>query len=585
MSGSIQAPDTGYILVPQVISESDSSEEDITKFVQEHGFHIITNKKSNSSFLPANKIASKLMSSAKKSKMNKQMEVLFKKPMSTSRKLAFVLSVLMCFLTVAVFLWVIPCDWSTCPSKTEDANTAAWSITATGIELEGPISLVGNKLLFMMRSPIFERRQVSLRSGQLPPSGGGVIALDSRHPVELWRKTLNNVPKEVDCDLIDANLDGVLDCIVLTHNGFLAVLNQVTGNLLWRKINNGLKTSVEFPLILPDLTGDGVNDLALISYRPLSGAALSSVRSPDAILQQPVLLSGATGVQIGVAPGLNRDECDRVTGLNLTRDETLIYVCVQGETERVETISIQDMYKSKSKPAPGFSPSNSGPGDSTTKNEPTYKLPPQHKCIHRDNKLNLDKYHLVVENTGLCPDHCSALVNISDDTHHSVYSFNASKTYVMQPLIIHFNNAANGFLLKYWEWQSDKDEEGDVYDKDKIIIIRHLQERIVLVMFSPNGSPGPHIVNASQSDIVQLCQAKTNTCQPHLSFQEYSLLLADLDKDGSQDLITYLVTYVPSEKTADSPTSWSLVSQIRVIRLEHELPKLYEFLHKTGTSN
>lgn len=63
------------------------------------------------------------------------------------------------------------------------------------------------------------------------------------------------------------------------------------------------------------------------------------------------------------------------------------------------------------------------------------------------------------------------------------------------------------------------------------------------------------------------------------------VLLADLDKDGSQDLITYLVTYVPSEKTADSPTSWSLVSQIRVIRLEHELPKLYEFLHKTGTSN
>lgn len=61
-----------------------------------------------------------------------------------------------------------------------------------------------------------------------------------------------------------------------------------------------------------------------------------------------------------------------------------------------------------------------------------------------------------------------------------------------------------------------------MYDKDKIIIIRHLQERIVLVMFSPNGSPGPHIVNASQSDIVQLCQAKTNTCQPHLSFQEYS---------------------------------------------------------------
>ncbi|KAL1458462.1 hypothetical protein WDU94_008614 [Cyamophila willieti] len=157
----------------------------------------------------------------------------------------------------------------------------------------------------------------------------------------------------------------------------------------------------------------------------------------------------------------------------------------------------------------------------------------------------------------------------------------------MQPLVIHFNNAANGFLLKYWEWQTDKEEQEDYYDNDKIIIIRHLQERIVLVMFSPDGSPGPHIVNASQSDIIQLCHSNSNSCQPRLSFQEYSLLLADLDQDGSQDLVTYLVTYTPSpaDKTSPAATNsdlqtWSLVSQIRVIRLEQELPKLYQFLHK-----
>jgi hypothetical protein len=96
-------------------------------------------------------------------------------------------------------------------------------------ELEGPITIARDKLLFMMRSPIFERRQMSLRSGQPPPTGGGLIALDSVRPVELWRKTLNNVPKEVDCGLIDINLDGVLDCIVIADNGYLAVLSQATG--------------------------------------------------------------------------------------------------------------------------------------------------------------------------------------------------------------------------------------------------------------------------------------------------------------------------------------------------------------------
>ncbi|KAL1458460.1 hypothetical protein WDU94_008612 [Cyamophila willieti] len=138
MSGSIQGPDTGYILVPQVISESDSSEEDITKFVKEHGFHIITSKsKTNKpSISPSNKLATKLMSNAKKSKMNKQLEVLFKKPMSMSRKLALALSILSCFLTVGVFLWVIPCDWAPCPctkSGETEPNTGAWSITAPGM--------------------------------------------------------------------------------------------------------------------------------------------------------------------------------------------------------------------------------------------------------------------------------------------------------------------------------------------------------------------------------------------------------------------------------------------------------------------
>jgi hypothetical protein len=116
------------------------------------------------------------------------------------------------------------------------------------------------------------------------------------------------------------------------------------------------------------------------------------------------------------------------------------------------------LYKSRSKStaSSNIDESASHTANGNTASPPVAKLPPQHKSTKRQNTLTLDKYHLVIENTGVCPDHCSAVVNISDDTNHTVYSFNASKTYIMQPLIIHFNNAANGFLLKYWEWQPDK---------------------------------------------------------------------------------------------------------------------------------
>lgn len=39
----------------------------------------------------------------------------YKKQMSPLRAIAFSTSILLCILTICVFLWVIPCDWDTCP--------------------------------------------------------------------------------------------------------------------------------------------------------------------------------------------------------------------------------------------------------------------------------------------------------------------------------------------------------------------------------------------------------------------------------------------------------------------------------------
>lgn len=55
-----------------------------------------------------------------------------------------------------------------------------------------------------------------------------------------------------------------------------------------------------------------------------------------------------------------------------------------------------------------------------------------------------------------------------------------------------------------------------------------------------------------------------------------SVLIVDLDEDGSQELISYLVTFQPKGK----PAAWKLQSKVRLIRLEAELPKLYEAIER-----
>lgn len=55
------------------------------------------------------------------------------KPMSPLRKLAFGFSVLVCFVTTVVFLWVIPCDWSKCPIKAKHQPIMSWDRSIDGL--------------------------------------------------------------------------------------------------------------------------------------------------------------------------------------------------------------------------------------------------------------------------------------------------------------------------------------------------------------------------------------------------------------------------------------------------------------------
>lgn len=79
-----------------------------------------------------------------------------------------------------------------------------------------------------------------------------------------------------------------------------------------------------------------------------------------------------------------------------------------------------------------------------------------------------------------------------------------------------------------------------------------------------------HEINASSTVIKQICRRHERNCQPSVENHLDSLLVDDLEGDGSTELVSFRSSYV--EKGDD----WNLVSYVKMLRLEEELAEVYE---------
>ena len=70
------------------------------------------------------------------------------------------------------------------------------------------------------------------------------------------------------------------------------------------------------------------------------------------------------------------------------------------------------------------------------------------------NEWKVGKYRLNLVNSGECPSRCMVTLNITDDKNKTVWAHQAERTYAMRPVIIRFNSSVSGFLLKFWQWNS-----------------------------------------------------------------------------------------------------------------------------------
>lgn len=420
-------------------------------------------------------------------------------------------------------------------------------------------------------------------------------------------------PNRMDCGLLDVDRNGRNECLVIDEYGQLGCINPVSGQWLWHISlyqetatttaggNNSNPKSIrrkaidllDFPLILPDIDQDGVNDLLLVT-------SLEQIHHNNFLF----VSGGANGRPIGKAYAL--ESCEFVHKLNLEAGFNLIFNCINNDTEQTKRISLFELYKL----ATGGQQLR--PDMLPTTNIEQHKFYGQRRnTANQRNIYSSSVADLIVENSGKCPFNCTMTMTVVTSGGATLSIMQGNGMYGMVPAVL-ATPKITGFVIKFWEWveyegseredspsTGNRDQPESVVHQDEAhwsfinserraipprskredqphegpknnFLKRKIKEHVILIFF--NGT-SHKVINTSQSDVVQFCRERTDGmnsfCQPDMNYQENSITIADLDQDGYKELISFYSTFVETD-----PEKWKLVTYVQQLRLETELMSL-----------
>ncbi|XP_017882128.1 uncharacterized protein LOC108626141 [Ceratina calcarata] len=463
--------------------------------------------------------------------------------MSSLRRFFLIASVLLCIVTIIIFLYVLPCDNSiVCPSVNEPESSISWDRPLQGMELHGPISIIRRNppnLILLIRGQRYRENDTSNDQRQISANGGGVMSMQANSGLALWLVSLKRSPTEIDCDSIDTDRSGKPDCIVVGNQGLLASIEPIAGTIHW---SSKIYTFDKLPLILPDVNSDKVEDLLSIE--------IATRNMPNL-----VLLSGGTGELLGRYSPVN---CSSIDIYNHVINDTISYICYDSNRKSaMKSMTINGLlhamkltnYK-KSSPM-------------TFRTFKTLKFDEE-----QTNWTSTPYHHLSIENEGSCPGKfCRANVNLTLLKHGNqskiIWDHVSPNSFVSKPaiLVLPEKPYTSGFAIKFWQWVNSMSEHTK---KASVITERRLIERVLIVFVNYTDV---QVMNASQSDIIQLC--RDGECQPDLSSRaRFSSIKIDyISNDGFPELITYWSSY-----DVESPNV--LTSKVQVVKLDSLLAGL-----------
>ncbi|XP_070503834.1 uncharacterized protein [Chironomus tepperi] len=564
--------------------------------------NMLSTSTSNSSFLNAGNYAD----------LDDQMTILdcetrnYHRPMSKVRKMAFIASIVSILLVLIIFL-LLPCN-KNCVSKhhiTKFTKTINWIRNYENVEFKGKINTIRTSnventplnLIFMYRSDKIFPNSDTKKSKQ--KSNGGIIKLNGNLGEIVWKNEMTNEPRYLDCSLIDCNKNGRKDCLIIDDYGQLACIDD-TGHWIYynsnsRNTKQERQEIYDFPLIIPDLTSDDVYEIIMGSYK--NNATYL------------VLLSGSNGKLLAE----EIQNCSYIHKLQLDTEYVIKFICVvKDNTEQQIFKNLTDFYTLMTK-KPKISKIQSASSI------------PQHeysdKFVSAKSQTTVTKIYdkeLKIENKGQWPRESKMvlkLTSIENGVKKIHYNYSGSKIYGFIPVKFSINITSSknhgidniyGFIIKFWTWNgteiSYNSEKGKMkrevnqvekasknmksqrsnftnqtYNNVYKTKLRYLKETILLIVFNSTHMKAE---NTSQSNIVQFCQnpidSSETICQPDIKYQDNSLIIADIDNDGSKELVSFYSTFIDDNHEDNIINSrWKLKSFVQLFKLETELPKLY----------
>lgn len=457
------------------------------------------------------------------------------------------------------------------------------------------------------------------------------------HEQVAWYDELANEPSIIDCNLIDADLSGDNDCLVIDEFGEMSCINPVSGQWIWHITETHIPGKLNFPLVLPDINRDGVKDL-------LIACTVQIPTSQNVTHNALKLISGANGRQIGSNYIVHR--CSYIHRFQIDAQLKISFNCIINDTDIRVTKALRDIYTQATNQTIDL-PERINEIESNQ-----HKFYGQRKdTLRQRNIYSVNEKQLIVENYGVCPNACNVTVTLLEEQKGKpkiLRSFNGTRMYGMVPARLAFNNtqdpskpAVHGFVIKFWEWSINDTEKLDNMNSKQRLTNRpdnftefnrfdyvlrkkrswlppaatvehdpkmdeHRREdgattkatnvsvpggekllpteitiasqmRIIketIVLIIFNSSD-IRIENTSQSNIVQFCRTvkRNEVCQPDLYGSQNSVLIADLD--GDQDGQELVSYYSTFVENENENNKWKLMTYVQLLRLESELPKLY----------
>ncbi|KAL3284091.1 hypothetical protein HHI36_018259 [Cryptolaemus montrouzieri] len=534
-----------YSPLPQSISDSDSERELHMDSLCSSNHQSNGDQDMKSKMYRLNGPYSKHLQELPQAKM-------IKPKMSSIRKMVFVFSIIICFLPIVVFLWILPCEIDTCPVKISN-----WETQQEGVEMKGMINLFFER--FKKHFNLAVQYKGDLNSQEILKHG--VISFQGNNGGVNWYFRQSVIPERLDCSRIDVDLDGIPDCLLLDERGLKAV-EVVSGQTIWHVHSHEEKTiidNLQFPIVLKDLNGDGVDELLSVYQR-----------------KYIMIICGRTGKALS---SIMVEQCNEVENLQHL-NEYITFHCTN-ETDlyfKVKLSEITEKYADAS----------------VILNFEKY----DYKYSDIDS-YNLDGYKLDIGNYEKCPD-CKSILKLFNSKNKLVYSRSYNKTYIAKPSKFKFGSTkfksmmlkghTEGYIVKLWEWYERFNPKRSTdypfnFKRDNLNNTNFgniITERVILITFNDTNY---NVIEASSTNITQLCffiENHVSNCQPDVKNQEDSILIFDLDRDGSQELISYSSSFYFRENSKFATNPWQLISTIKLLKLESELPKLYDTRQSFG---